>query len=211
MPGVLELSQVIVAVPDLGQARARYSDELGFTVVDGGTHPKLGTANCVIPLGGAYVELLGVVDPEIAARTEFGRAVLDRASRGERLARWSLRTDQIDAIAQVHGLEPEQRARVTPRGERLTWRAAGIFDAVRRPCQPFFMEWDDPLQYPGAIRTVHPNGATRVSELVLATDAPDELRAWIGDADAPVVLEPGPCDLVAATIVDASEMTVTVI
>ena len=202
MLGVLELSQVILAVTDLDRARARFTD-LGFSLIDGGTHPNLGTANWVIPLGAQYVELLGVVDPALAATTEFGRAVLDRAAAGDRLARWSLRTDAIDAVAGARGLEPEARSRVTPSGERLTWRAAGLFDAVQRPCRPFFMQWDDPRQYPGAIPVVHPNGATHVGELVIATDSPDELRAWIGDADAPVTIRPGACDLVAATVVDA--------
>ena len=206
--GVLELSQVIIAVRDLEQARARFTD-LGFSVVDGGTHPNLGTANWIIPLGAQYLELLGVADPALAASNEFGRAVLDRTAAGDRLARWSLRTDEITAVASARGLEPEARSRVAPSGARLTWRAAGLSDSLRRPCRPFFMQWDDPRQYPGAIPVVHPNGAARVGELLIATDTPDEMREWIGAADAPITIEPGTCDLLGAIVVDAAGTPVT--
>ena len=72
---MLELSQVILAVPHLGEAKQRFED-LGFTVLDGGRHPGLGTANCIIPLGRDYIELLGVVDEREASRTAYGLASL---------------------------------------------------------------------------------------------------------------------------------------
>ena len=51
---MLELSQVIYGVRDLDAATERMQ-ALGLTVLDGGRHPVLGTANRIIPLGSAYL------------------------------------------------------------------------------------------------------------------------------------------------------------
>ena len=64
---MLELSQVIYGVRDLDAATQRLH-ALGLNVLDGGRHPGLGTANRIIPLGSAYLELLGVVDETEARR-----------------------------------------------------------------------------------------------------------------------------------------------
>jgi catechol 2,3-dioxygenase-like lactoylglutathione lyase family enzyme len=196
---VLALSQVIVAVPDLAAARTRY-EGLGFAVVEGGRHTGMGTANCVIPLGGSYLELLGVVDPEQAMRTPFGLAVLRKVEEGERLARWSFRTDDVDTVAEEAGVVVEARSRVTPDGERLTWRSAGIAESLLASCRPFFMQWDDPTQFPGAIAVEHPNGATAIDELVVATEAPDDIVPWVERAGAPVTVVDGLCAIVSVSV-----------
>src|SRR5678816_207162 len=105
-PPMLELGQVILGVRDL-DAASRRMEGLGFTVLDGGVHPGLGTANRIIPLGRQYLELLGVVDPALASAQWYGQALLARIADGDRLVRWSLRTDQIEKIAGALGLVPE--------------------------------------------------------------------------------------------------------
>src|SRR3954451_1275898 len=109
----LTLSQLVYAVRDL-DAAVTTAQSLGFSVIDGGRHPGLGTANRLIPLGDAYVELLGVVDAEEAASSVYGRAVLDRTSQHDTLVRWSLRTDDLDTVARERGLKPEHRGRRRP-------------------------------------------------------------------------------------------------
>src|SRR5687767_15772991 len=42
----------------------------GLASVDGGRHRDFGTANRIIPLGSTYLELVAVVDPGAAARSE---------------------------------------------------------------------------------------------------------------------------------------------
>src|SRR5437868_9579926 len=142
----LSLSQVIYAVRDLDQATAT-AQSLGFTVVDGGRHPGLGTANRLIPLGDSYVELLAVVDAAEAAASSYGRAVLDRTRERDTLVRWSLRTDDLEKVARERGLEPEHRERRRSDGELVTWRAAGLELSLREAWLPFFMQWDRPEQY----------------------------------------------------------------
>jgi hypothetical protein len=207
---MLALSQVIIVVPDLAAAQTRF-ETMGFTVVEGGRHPGLGTANCLIPLGGSYLELLGVVEPDVAMRTPFGLAALHTTENGQRLARWAFRTDDIDGIAAETGLVPERRSRVNRNGERLSWRSAGISESLLASCRPFFMQWDDPAQFPGAIAVDHPNGATAVHEVVVATESPDDIVRWVERAGAPVTVVTGGCSIEKVSVRDDARAVVATI
>ena len=101
---MLSLSQIIFGVNDLEAATVRFR-AMGFDVLDGGVHPGVGTANRVIPLGAQYLELLGVVSPELARESEYGRSLLRAIADGDRLVRWSLRTDAIDRVAARLGID----------------------------------------------------------------------------------------------------------
>lgn len=174
---MLELGQVILGVRDLDAATDRM-EALGFSVLDGGVHPGLGTANRIIPLGRQYLELLGVVDPVLAASQWYGQALLARIADGDRLVRWSLRTDQIEEIAGTLGWTPERRERVRPDGRRLTWQAAGLREAAEQSWPPFLMQWDDPADFPGAATARHANGATGIAWLEVASSDPARLERW---------------------------------
>ncbi len=182
---MLSLSQIIFGVNDLEAASARFR-ALGFDVLDGGVHPGVGTANRVIPLGAQYLELLGVVAPELARESEYGRSLLRAIADGDRLVRWSLRTDAIDDVGARLGLVVEQRKRVRPDGMLLTWRAAGLSLALADSTTPFFMQWDRAEQYPGLMAANHPNGARKVTALAIAPRDPNAFRRWTEGADAPV-------------------------
>jgi hypothetical protein len=188
---MLELGQVILGVRDL-DAASRRMEGLGFTVLDGGVHPGLGTANRLIPLGRQYLELLGVVDRALAEAQWYGQALLARIADGDRLVRWSLRTDQIEKIAGALGLVPERRRRIRPDGRPLTWRAAGLREAAAESWPPFFMQWDDPADFPGALPARHANGAQGVAWLEVATPDPARLERLRAGGDAPIRLAPGP-------------------
>jgi len=71
------------------------------------------------------------------------------------------------------------------------------------------MQWDDPVQYPGAVAVAHPNGASRVQELVIATDHPEDIREWIKAPDVPVTLVAGSCDLQSVTIDAGANASIT--
>ena len=143
---MLTLSQVIYGVQDLDVA-TRQIESRGFTVVDGGRHPGLGTANRIVPLGDAYFEILGIVDRQEALRNPFGSALIHQTQQGNRLVRWSLRADDIGEIARERGLTPENRSRLRPDGTLLTWKAAGLSLSLAEGWLPFFMQWDDPAHY----------------------------------------------------------------
>ena len=185
----MAIGQVILGVRDLDASSAHF-EALGFTVIDGGAHPGLGTANRVVPLGNAYLELLGVVDHEAATAREFGRSLLGRIADGDRLVRWSIRTDQIEVVSARLGLAAERRQRLRPDGTLLTWRAAGLELSLRDAWLPFFMQWDVPGDYPGALPVTHPVGECALSWLEVSTPDPARLARWIdGQRDLP--LRPG--------------------
>lgn len=184
---MLALSQVIFGVNDLDAATARFRD-LGFDVLDGGVHPGVGTANRVIPLGAHYLELLGVVAPELARESEYGRALQRAIAGGDRLVRWSLRTDAIDVVAARLGITVEHRKRQRPDGTLLTWRAAGLSLALADSTTPFFMQWDHAEHYPGAMRASHPNGARTVTSLSIAPRDAKTFQRWTDGADLPLRL-----------------------
>jgi glyoxalase-like protein len=200
---MLELGQVILGVRDLDGATRRM-EALGFTVLDGGVHPGLGTANRIIPLGREYLELLGVVDRALAEAQWYGQALLARIADGDRLVRWSLRTDLIEKVAGAHGLVPERRRRIRPDGRPLSWRAAGLREATADSWPPFFMQWDDPADFPGAIPVRHANGARGIAWLEVATPDPERLERLRAGGEAPIRLVTGPPGLGRVAIVTTS-------
>jgi len=160
---------------------------MGFTVLDGGVHPGLGTANRVIPLGNAYLELLGVVDEIEAAASLFGQSLLGRIAGGDRLVRWSIRTEHIHEVSRRLGLTPERRSRLRPDGTTLTWQAAGLELSLRDAWLQFFMQWDAPADYPGAAPVVHPVGECSLAWLEVSTSDPARLARWTeGQTDLPL-------------------------
>jgi Glyoxalase-like domain len=127
----LELDHVVIAAADLDAAARELETRHGLASVLGGRHPDWGTANRIVPLGDAYLELIAVVDEATVARTVPGRWVLS-AEAGQPLG-WAVHTDDLDAIAGRLGLTPSAGSRVTPDGEILRWRSAGLERVTRSP------------------------------------------------------------------------------
>lgn len=123
---------VILGVVDLA-ATAERLRAIGLDVREGGTHPQFGTRNMVVPLGRSYLELLTVDDPTLAEQSLFGRTLLARTADGDRLVRWSIRTDRIDDVAAELGLEVDDRSRLHPDGRTLRWRSAGMTPSLLDP------------------------------------------------------------------------------
>ncbi len=197
---VMTIGQVILGVRDLDTSTREF-EALGFRVVDGGVHPGLGTANRVIPLGTTYLELLGVIDRDEAAASEYGRSLLHRTADGDRLIRWSIRTEQIDRVSERLGLVPEPRKRLRPDGSMLTWRAAGLELSLRESWLPFFMQWDEPSQFPGSIRVSHPVGECALSWIRVSPGDPARLTRWtVGGDELPLRVGHGDPGIEAAAI-----------
>jgi Glyoxalase-like domain len=75
----VEIDHVLIAVDDLAEADRALHSTHGLSSMEGGRHPDWGTANRVVPLGDAYLELVTVVDDSQASRTAFGRWVGEAA------------------------------------------------------------------------------------------------------------------------------------
>ena len=197
---MLTIDHVIVPVANLAQAAARIETRYGLASVEGGRHPAWGTANRIVPLGDAYVELVAVVDPGTAAKAAFGRWVA--AATGGHPLGWAVRTDAIEEVGRSLGLPVVRGSRAAPGGELLRWRTVGVDVATRESGLPFFIQWDDGVALPGAMPVRHPRGRAHLKLLEVNED-PGRLADWLGDYDLPLSVTAGPSGL--STIVLTQE------
>jgi hypothetical protein len=193
---VLAIDHVIVPVHDLSLEAARLEAQYGLASVEGGRHPAWGTANWIVPLGDAYLELIAVADPEVASGTAFGRWVA-AASPGRPLG-WAVRTDSIEAVGLRLGQPVVPGSRVDPSGALLTWRSTGLDVALREPGLPFFIQWGDGVPFPGSASVQHRGGPVTLKRLTVAAD-PEHLADWLGDHDLPIDVT-GPSGTSAITL-----------
>jgi hypothetical protein len=191
---MLRLDHVVFAVPDLDEAAVRFRERLGLDSTEGGRHERWGTANRIVPLGDQYVELVAAVDETAAARTGFGRGVLERASGGGGWFTLAVATDDLDGVAERLGLEVGSGSRTRPDGEVVRWRMAGLDDPRREPWMPFFLAWDVPDElHPGRARAGHGIQAEGIAWVETAGDA-ERLGEWLGGEELPIRVidgEPG--------------------
>jgi hypothetical protein len=199
---VLALDHVLLAVDDLAAAGRLLEERFGLASIEGGRHPGWGTANRIVPLGDAYLELIAVDDEEAAAVTPFGRWVAGAARPAPQPLGWAVRTDSLDTVAQRRGLTPAPGARARPDGEVLSWHLAGVEVAVREPGLPFFIEWELGTSLPGWAPVTHPAGSARLSRVVVTGDR-DRLEAWLGPHELPLEIRPGPSALEAVGVAAA--------
>jgi Glyoxalase-like domain len=176
------VDHLLVATADLNAAAAAV-ERRGLPVAAGGRHPGWGTANRIVPLGDAYLELIGVVEPSETASSAFGAWV---AASPPGPMGWAVRVGDLDATAARLGLGILPGSRATPDGRTLRWRTAGVDRAAAEPMLPFFIEWEPGVPFPGA-------GATGVAveRIELRGDAA-RLEEWLGEAELPVTVRPGP-------------------
>jgi hypothetical protein len=178
----VRIDHVIYATADLGAAAARIEAELGLAAAGGGRHEGLGTHNLIVPLGGGYLELLAIADPEEAAGSALGAAVQARlAGVGEGLMGWAVAVDAVAPIAERLGLEVTTIAR-----SGMTARLTGVAAAMHDPALPFFIERDPGVPDPGLA-----GDAGGITWLEVAAVA-GALDRWLGGAELPLRLVAGP-------------------
>ena len=185
----MQLDHVLVAVPDLAAGVRGIEERFGLTSVEGGRHPGWGTANRIVPLGPAYLELVAVVDAGEAATTTFGRWLASVQPPGGPFG-WAVRTQELDQVADRLGLQVRDGSRATADGRLLRWRTAGLEQAAADPFLPFFIEWVQGTPLPGGAAVTHPAGSLQITELALVGDA-DRLDAWLGGVALPLSVRPG--------------------
>ncbi|HUG31546.1 MAG TPA: VOC family protein [Acidimicrobiia bacterium] len=172
----LVVDHVIVCVPDLVRSVRSFERRHGVSSVPGGRHDGHGTANRLIPLGDAYIELVAVVDPDEARESGFGSWVTSRTNTDGADA-IALRTDELDVVCRRLDLEPLAMSRRTAVGQVLRWRIAGMDHLVAKGL-PFFIEWDvDPSLHPGRANASHAAGDLVLGQVIVSGDEP-RLRLW---------------------------------
>jgi hypothetical protein len=171
----VRIDHVIYATADLDAAEAVIRD-FGLDVVPGGVHEGLGTHNRLVPLGGAFLELLAIHDPAEAEGRGFGPALL---RRGEGLLGWAAAVEDLSAVIDRLGLSVMTVAR-----QGMTAQVAGVEEAMREPYLPFFIERKGD------------HAPSRIEWIEVGGDA-ERLRTWLGGADLPVRAIDGPPRVVA--------------
>jgi Glyoxalase-like domain len=170
------IDHLVIAVRDPDSAVRALTESTGLVAGGGGRHEALGTYNRIIWLGDAYLELIGVFDPDLADRSWVGRPVRDILSTGEGLATWAIGTDDIDAdvtrLASSGSAigRPIAGKRVRPDGEAVSWRlAAGPNLAPDAP--PFLIQHDpDGAEWRPADRAARSTVPGRLTALEMAVD-----------------------------------------
>jgi hypothetical protein len=170
------------------------SQRYGLTAVAGGRHPEWGTANWIVPVGDAYLELVAVVDERVAERSAFGRWVARADPVILRPIGWSVRAVSLDAVSTRLGLTVTTGSRATPSGRLLTWKLAGVEHAAVEPILPFFIEWAEDSPHPSQALGQDANDSVTIARLHLTGD-PVRLRDWLDDGGGPIVVNVGAPEL----------------
>ena len=177
------MDHVIYAVDDLEAASRQLYEESGLASIEGGRHPTWGTANRIVPLGTSYVELITVVDRDVAACSDFGRPVMDAITAGRHLVGWVVATDDLEAVSRRLGLDVSRGARTRPDGTTLTWQLAGVARALTTGALPIFIEWGGPADlHPGKAPADHALVPRGIAWIEVAGNE-QALRSWLGDFD----------------------------
>ena len=171
----MRIDHVLYAVGDLDEAGVRFEREHGLVSSPGGDHPLFGTGNRIVPLGDAYVELIAVTDPAIAAQNPIGRGVGALAEAGGGWLGWVVAVDDIEQRAARLGTVVIPGHRLRPDGITVSWRAAGMERMLEDLAFPFFIAWDDPGSHPGLREGAHGRLTIEVGCDAAA------LRIWLGD------------------------------
>jgi hypothetical protein len=177
-------------VADLAAAAREIEARYGLASIEGGRHPGWGTANRIVPLGDAYIELVAVVDAAEAAQSPFGRWVAQAHPTLAQPLGWAVRTNKLDDVARRLGLIVAAGSRAARAGQLLRWRSAGVERAAADSSLPFFIEWGQGTTLPGHAPARHPAGAVQIARLQLGGD-PDRLAAWLGAHHLPITMLAG--------------------
>lgn len=178
MPG-MRLDHVSYAAEEdgLDATAARLGETLGVRPVDGGNHPRFGTSNVILPLGGGqYVEVVQVLEHPASYAAPFGQAVRARSEAGGGWMGWVVAVDDITPVEQKLGRPAVPGNRHRPDGVELRWQQIGVKGLIADPQLPFVIRWETGPE-------LHPshggNESFRIRSLEIAGD-PDRVRDWLG-------------------------------
>lgn len=184
-PMLTGIDHLVVVVPDLAVAAARYA-ELGFAVVPGGRHP-VGTHNALVAFAdGAYLELIAFYEPSAEHRW------WQPLQQGGGLVDFCMQTDDLAGDtaafrrAGVQIDDPKPLTRVRPDGYRLSWVLA-IPRGGHRGVAPFLIQDETPRGERVPAATAHRNRVTGIETVTVAVADPGTVRRWY----AAVLGEPG--------------------
>jgi Glyoxalase-like domain len=141
------------AEPDgLAGTTRRLEKALGARFYDGGTHPRFGTRNAILPLRrNQYLEVVEVLDHPASDKAPFGQAVRARSAAGGGWLGWVVAVEDIREIEDRLQRKAVPGSRHRPDGVELSWQQIGVTGLQTDPQLPFFVQWDvEPRLHPAA-------------------------------------------------------------
>ena len=188
------VDHVLLPVADLEEGARKLSERFGLRSIAGGRHPKVGTANMIVPLGSQYLELIAIVDPQEAEGSRLGRRLAHALKEGRTFVAWALRTQSIEGVeAKLRtagwNLPPViEGSRNRPDGQVLSWRTQDLETGGEPSAIPFVIEWRVPDGlHPGEAEASHRGGTTALRRVVIGARDPRRIRlqleVLLGESD----------------------------
>lgn len=130
----------------------RLGSRLGAAFGDGGIHPRFGTRNFLLPLGGgSYLEVVEALDHPAAETAPFGQAVKARTGEGGGWLAWVVAVTDLQTVETRLGRKAADGHRRRPDGFDLRWKQIGVKGTAEDPQLPFFVQWEtDEAHHPSA-------------------------------------------------------------
>jgi hypothetical protein len=177
------VDHVLLPVADLEEGARRLYERFGLRSIAGGRHPKVGTANMIVPLGSQYLELIAIVDPQEAEGSRLGRRLAHALKEGRTFVAWALRTQSLEGLGvklRAAGWNlPRviEGSRNRPDGQVLSWRTQDVESGGESSAIPFVIEWRvrDGL-HPGEAEAWHRGGTTALRRVVIGARDPRRIR-----------------------------------
>jgi catechol 2,3-dioxygenase-like lactoylglutathione lyase family enzyme len=94
------IDHIMLAVPDLATAAENLKRALGLVMNRQATHPDFGTANRTIRIPGLYLELITIVDPQLARKWDVGQRIEEVCNDGGGLLAFVLGAKDLPATAE---------------------------------------------------------------------------------------------------------------
>jgi hypothetical protein len=187
---VRRLDHILVAAADPVAAMGRLLREYGLGVAVG---PKVygGWANLVVALRETQFLCVVYVPDDAEPENPWARWLRGRPPDHFELIGWAIETDELDAIAERHGLRPQRQAAILGHGHALTWRSVAE-PTTRIGSLPFYVQYDQPRpRRQELLAPLYTAARHRVEPLELAwvtTGASvEDLDRWLGDRhDLPI-------------------------
>ena len=207
------VDHVLLPVGDLEAGAQKLYERFGLRSVAGGRHPKVGTANMIVPLGSQYLELIAIVDPQEAEGSRLGRRLAQALKEGRTFVAWALRTQNLEGVgaklrAGGWNLPPIiEGSRHRPDGRVLSWRTQDLETGGEPSAIPFVIEWRVPDGlHPGEADASHRGGATTLRRVVVGARDPNRVRRQLelllGESDLYEVREAAVDGVVALVLAD---------
>jgi len=209
---VLAVDHVMMGVASFEASAARWKTDHDLTAIPGIRFDDAPAfENWIVPLGGTWIELVGVADNDAARADPRAQMFSAMVSARDVLLGWALVPDDLDAVASRLGLPVSHQHATDPAtGREFTWQQLGFDETRMEFYLPFFLRWEHEMHAEVEESTVELGNARAVQQDVSLALSGDQARLeqWLGEIEAPVTISDGPPGITAQIPTDQGLLTV---